>query len=70
MDYGPIPSLEGLAPESIAARVGGDKKTIGGKTHFVLPERVGSVRIVVAPPHQQVVDATRAALDAVQTVGA
>ncbi len=68
--YGPIPSLQGLNAEKIAARVGGDKKTIGGKTHFVLPEEIGKVRVVVAPAHEQVIAAARAALDAVQTVEA
>lgn len=70
LSYGPIPSLEGLDAESIAARVGGDKKTVGGVTHFILPERTGRVTVVPGPPHGQVVAAIRAALDAVATVEA
>ena len=67
--YGPIPSLEGLDAEKIAARVGGDKKTVGGKVHFVLPVAIGEVRVVSGIPHDQVIAAAQAALDAV-AVGA
>jgi len=44
--YGPIPSLAGLAAEALAARLRSDKKTIQGRVHFVLPERIGQVRVV------------------------
>jgi 3-dehydroquinate synthase len=44
-DYGPIPSLSGIRAEALLARVGNDKKTLGGRLHFVLPDRVGSVRV-------------------------
>jgi 3-dehydroquinate synthase len=67
--YGPIPSLDGLDAANIAARVGGDKKTIGGKVHFVLPEKIGQVIVLSGIPHDTVVAAARAALDAV-AVGA
>jgi len=43
--YGPFPSLEGLDPARLAARLKSDKKTVKGKVHFVLPERIGAVRI-------------------------
>lgn len=43
--YGPLPSLDGVAAEKLAARLRHDKKTTRGKTFFVLPERVGQVRI-------------------------
>ncbi len=65
LSYGPIPSLQGLDPTKIAARVGGDKKTIGGKTHFVLAERIGKVVVRSDIPHGQVVEAARVALDVV-----
>jgi 3-dehydroquinate synthase len=45
-DYGPIPSLEGVAAGQLLARLGSDKKTIGGRVHFVLPDRIGSARVV------------------------
>ena len=35
---GPIPSLDGIRPEALQARLVSDKKTIQGKVHFVLPE--------------------------------
>jgi 3-dehydroquinate synthase len=44
-DYGPIPSLAGIRAETLLARLGNDKKTIGGRIHFVLPDQVGSVRV-------------------------
>jgi len=44
--YGPIPSLEGVTAEALARRLRSDKKTIQGRVHFVLPERIGQVRVV------------------------
>src|SRR5262249_7629875 len=44
--YGPIPALDGIAPENLLARLGSDKKTIQGKVHFVLPRRIGEVTVV------------------------
>src|SRR3984885_6361359 len=44
--YGPIPSLAGIKAEALAARLTADKKTIQGKIHFVLPTRIGEVRIL------------------------
>lgn len=59
-EFGPIPSVEGIARERIAARLLRDKKTIQGKTHFVLAEGIARVRVVstVAP------EAVNAAIDA------
>ena len=65
VSYGPIPRLEGLNAGKIAERVGGDKKTIGGKVHFVLPVAVGEVKVMSGIPHEHVVAAAQAALDAV-----
>jgi 3-dehydroquinate synthase len=44
--YGPIPALTGIAPERLLARLAGDKKTVQGRVHFVLPERIGEVQVV------------------------
>jgi 3-dehydroquinate synthase len=44
--YGPIPSLQGMTAEALAARLRSDKKTVQGKVHFVLPEAIGKVVIV------------------------
>jgi 3-dehydroquinate synthase len=43
--YGPFPPLDGIDPEKLAARLKSDKKTVKGKVHFVLPERIGAVKI-------------------------
>ena len=32
---------------ALAARLKSDKKTVKGKIHFVLPERIGAVKITV-----------------------
>jgi 3-dehydroquinate synthase len=48
-DYGPIPSVAGIRVEGLLARLAGDKKTIQGKVHFVLPERIGQTRVVADP---------------------
>jgi 3-dehydroquinate synthase len=43
--YGPLPPLAGVDAARIAARLKSDKKTVKGKIHFVLPERIGAVKI-------------------------
>ncbi len=43
--YGPFPTVSGLDPQRLAARLLHDKKTIKGRVHFVLPERIGAVKI-------------------------
>ncbi len=60
--YGPIPSLAGVSAEAIVSRLARDKKTLQGKVHFVLPERIGQVRIVSGLDETAVVAAARAAL--------
>jgi 3-dehydroquinate synthase len=49
--YGPIPSLQGIAPRNLHARLAADKKTVQSRIHFVLPTRIGEVVVVndVAP---------------------
>lgn len=44
--YGPIPKLDGISAAKLAARLRSDKKTVGGKIHFVLPVKIGEVRMV------------------------
>ena len=41
--YGPIPSLQGIAPAALQARLVKDKKTIQSRVHFVLPAKIGEV---------------------------
>ncbi len=57
--YGPIPSLAGISAEALHARLIGDKKTIKGKIHFVLPTEIGKVTVVSDVPDQ----AVRAAIE-------
>lgn len=44
--YGPIPSAAGIEVQNLVARLASDKKTLQGKVHFVLPTRIGAVKIV------------------------
>jgi len=60
--YGPIPSLAGIAPERLLARLASDKKTIQGHVHFVLPERIGEVQVVSGIGDELVLTAIRSAL--------
>jgi 3-dehydroquinate synthase len=60
--YGPIPSLQGVAPERLLARLASDKKTVQGQVHFVLPERIGEVQVVFGIGDEMVLAAVRAAL--------
>ncbi|MFB3828383.1 MAG: 3-dehydroquinate synthase [Bryobacteraceae bacterium] len=59
--YGPIPTLEGIAPERLAARLVSDKKTVQGHVHFVLPVRIGEVTVAADVDPAAVLEAIRAA---------
>jgi 3-dehydroquinate synthase len=43
--YGPLPGAGDISPVRLIERLGGDKKTIHGKVHFVLPSAIGQVVI-------------------------
>ena len=58
--YGAIPSLAGITSEALMARLVNDKKTIGGRVHFVLPTRIGETVIRSNVPD----DAIKAAIEA------
>jgi 3-dehydroquinate synthase len=60
--YGPIPSLQGISAENLLARLATDKKTLQGKVHFVLPEKIGQVKIVSGLDETAMLAAARAAL--------
>jgi 3-dehydroquinate synthase len=60
--YGPIPDLEGVGAEALVARLVKDKKTIQGTVHFVLPIRVGEVKITSEVEEKAVLEATNIAL--------
>lgn len=62
--YGPVPDPPlSVTAERLVARTIHDKKTLGGRVHFVLPNKIGSVRIVTDVDPQVVTAATQAALD-------
>ncbi len=60
--YGPLPPLDGIRAGNLAARLRGDKKTVHGKVHFVLPEQIGKVRVVSGLDEKIVLQAIQAAL--------
>jgi len=45
-DYGPLPRADGLDADKLLGRLASDKKTLQGKVHFVLPTRIGDVRVM------------------------
>ncbi len=61
-NYGPIPSLGGIAPEALIGRLAADKKTVHGSVHFVLPERIGETRVVAGARDEAVILAIRSAM--------
>jgi len=60
--YGPIPPLDGISAERLLARLASDKKTIQGRVHFVLPQRIGEVTIESGISDELALAAIRAAL--------
>jgi len=52
--YGPVPPLVQLRPEDLAMRLLADKKTRHGVVHFVLPQRIGAVKVVPDIPAETV----------------
>jgi 3-dehydroquinate synthase len=61
--YGAIPSLDGICAEALAARLVADKKTVQGKVHFVLPVRIGEVRVVSGVDDALVLESIRSVLE-------
>jgi 3-dehydroquinate synthase len=60
--YGPIPPLRGVSAARLVKRLSADKKTVHGKVHFVLPVKIGEVRIVAGLDQRLVLDSIRAVL--------
>jgi 3-dehydroquinate synthase len=60
--YGPIPALSGISASSLFARLAADKKTVQGKVHFVLPVKIGEVKVVTGVDDRAVMDAIEVAL--------
>jgi 3-dehydroquinate synthase len=44
--YGPLPLANDIDPDRLISRLASDKKTLQGKVHFVLPTRIGEVKVV------------------------
>jgi len=42
--YGPLPPVP-CDVQSVLGRLGADKKTVAGAVHFVLPQKIGKVKI-------------------------
>jgi 3-dehydroquinate synthase len=48
--YGPLPPVT-CGVDDVLARLQSDKKTVAGAVHFVLPQKIGRVRITSEIPH-------------------
>lgn len=51
--YGPLPAVK-IGAQEIVSRLSADKKTVGGVVHFVLPIKIGKVRIAADVPMELV----------------
>jgi 3-dehydroquinate synthase len=60
--YGGIPSLDGIDASRIYTRLRSDKKTVNGRVHFVLAERIGATHITADVNDANVLTAIRMAL--------
>ena len=60
--YGPIPPLHEISAANLLARLAHDKKTVRGMVHFVLPVRIGEVKVVSGIDEGLVFAAIRSAL--------
>jgi 3-dehydroquinate synthase len=60
--YGPLPPAGDLEPGRLIRRLESDKKTVQGRVHFVLPERIGSVKVVSDIPPEMIGRAIQAVL--------
>jgi 3-dehydroquinate synthase len=56
---GPLPTLRGLRVSRILGLLPQDKKAVGGRIHWVIPERIGKVRISDQVPMNLVESAFR-----------
>ncbi|MEX2304413.1 MAG: 3-dehydroquinate synthase [Bryobacterales bacterium] len=70
LDYGPVPDPGDVLAEDLVARVSGDKKTIGGRVHFVLASRIGQVQVVTNPAPNLVLQAASEALESLRAAAA
>ncbi|HEY6291448.1 MAG TPA: 3-dehydroquinate synthase [Terriglobia bacterium] len=47
---GPLPSIRDVSPRTISRLLIHDKKAVAGEIHWVIPERIGKVRVVTGIP--------------------
>jgi 3-dehydroquinate synthase len=62
VNYGPIPALNGISAKNLAARLVSDKKTIQGNVHFVLPVKIGEVKVISGVDDRVVLESIEAVL--------
>ena len=60
--YGEIPSTAHVSAANLVRRTQGDKKTVQGKVHFVLPVAIGQVKVVSGIDEGIVLEAVQAVL--------
>jgi 3-dehydroquinate synthase len=60
--FGEIPSTAGIKAANLVERTRGDKKTVQGKVHFVLPTEIGKVVVRSGIPDAAVLEAVQAVL--------
>jgi len=51
---GPLPQIGDLASDKVLPLLSRDKKSIGGRIHWVIPERIGRVRIETNVPRREI----------------
>jgi 3-dehydroquinate synthase len=56
---GPLPSLRGIREAKVLELLPRDKKAVGGKIHWVLPESIGKVRVTPDVPEAAIPQAFR-----------
>jgi 3-dehydroquinate synthase len=57
---GPLPPIRDLSAPEVVRLVAQDKKAVGGRLHWVIPERIGKVRITTDVPPELSAQAFRA----------
>lgn len=56
---GPLPPIRDVSAAKLLKLLPQDKKTVGGRIRWIVPERIGAVRIVTDVPHEAVSGAFR-----------
>lgn len=51
---GPLPPIRALREEKVLELLPRDKKAVGGKIHWVLPEAIGTVRVTADVPAEAI----------------